>query len=189
MARAIAPQDRWTIADLEDLPEDNGTRYEIIEGELFMSKQPHWHHQNACANLTLGLGNWSKESGLGKVVPAPGVIFDAENAVAPDLVWVSYERLKALLKEDGKLHGAPELAVEVLSFGAANEHRDRERKRKLYSLRGVNKYWIVDWQVKAVTIYRRQAASLRLAATLHRDDDLTSPLLPGFRMRVGEIFD
>jgi hypothetical protein len=42
---------RWTIADIDALP-DNGSRYEIIDGDLHVSKQPHWHHQATCANIT-----------------------------------------------------------------------------------------------------------------------------------------
>ena len=41
---------RWTSADLEVLPDD-GKRYEIIDGELYMSRQPHWHHQRACVKI------------------------------------------------------------------------------------------------------------------------------------------
>ncbi|MBI1746439.1 MAG: Uma2 family endonuclease [Acidobacteria bacterium] len=179
---------RWTIADLEPLPDGNGTRYEIIDGELYMSKQPHWHHQNTCSNLHGRLFIWDQESGVGKVVEAPGIIFGPEDAAAPDLVWVSKARLAAILGDDGKLHGAPELIIEVLSPGAVNEKRDKESKRKLYSVRGVNEYWIVDWISKTVEIYRRESAALHLAATLHADDELTSPLLPNFKLKVSHIF-
>ena len=97
---------RWTVSDVELLP-DNGTRYEVIDGELFMAKQPHWHHQNACNNIATELTLWSRRIRSGRVVQAPGVIFDDENGVAPDVVWVSDEQLEAILGEDGHLHGAP----------------------------------------------------------------------------------
>ena len=50
MSETTANQVRWTTADLELMP-DNGTRYEIIDGELFMSKQPHWHHQETANKI------------------------------------------------------------------------------------------------------------------------------------------
>lgn len=178
---------RWTVADLELLP-DNGTRYEIIEGELFMAKQPHWHHQAACNNIAAELTNWNRVTGSGHVAPAPGVIFDDENGVAPDVVWVSNERLEAILGEDGHLHGAPELVVEVLSPGTENERRDRQAKLKLYSLRGVQEYWIANWQLKTVEVYRRQARALQLVGTWQAGDKLTSPLLPGFSVQVAGLF-
>jgi Uma2 family endonuclease len=70
--------------------------------------------------------------------------------------------------------------VEVLSPGARNERRDRDLKLKLYSRQGVQEYWIADWLLRTIQVYRRQEAELRLVATLRGDDVLTSPLLPGF---------
>src|ERR1051325_629122 len=166
-AEAVA---HWTIADVELLSREEGKRYEIIEGELFVSTQPHWGHQKTCNNVAFELTAWVRSGGNGEVVSAPGVIFDEENAVAPDVVWVSAERLKLVLGEDGKLHDAPDLAVEVLSPGAANTRRDREAKLRLYSIRGVREYWIVDWQTKSVQIYRREQAALKLALTLLAED-------------------
>lgn len=185
MTIALAP--RWKVSDLELMP-DNGTRYEIIDGELFMSKQPHWHHQETCVKIATTLNEWSAQTGLGHVSFAPGLIFSDEDAVAPDVVWISRERFEALMDEAGHLTGAPELVVEVLSPGLLNERRDREAKLKLYALRGVQEYWIADWRLKTVEVYRRQEATLRLVGTFLEDDKLTSPLLPGFHCRVATLF-
>lgn len=61
---------------------------------------------------------------------APGVIFTPEDAVAPDVIWVSRARRAGIGAGDGKLHGAPELMIEVLSPGDTNEQCDREAKRR-----------------------------------------------------------
>ena len=50
----MSPVLRWTSADLAVLPDD-GKRYEIIDGDLYMSRQPHWHHQRACGKLFAAL--------------------------------------------------------------------------------------------------------------------------------------
>ncbi len=178
---------RWTSADLEVLP--NGDRkYEIIDGELFMSRQPHWHHQKACGNIYFLLQKWSETTGLGMANFAPGIIFAEDDDVAPDVVWISNERMKTALADDGKLHSAPELAVEVVSRGFQNERRDREVKLKLYSRRGVSEYWIADWWNKNLEVFRRENAELKLVGTFYSDDILESPLLPGFKCRIAEIF-
>src|SRR6185503_19321394 len=65
---------RWTSADLELMPDD-GKRYEIIDGELYMSKQPHWYHQYFCLNIASRLHAWDDRAGLGVTNFAPGVIF------------------------------------------------------------------------------------------------------------------
>jgi Uma2 family endonuclease len=75
---------RWTSADL-DLLSENEKRYEIIDGELYVSKQPHWHHQKVCVRLAALLETWSMQTAAGEVNFAPGVIFAEDEDVAPDL--------------------------------------------------------------------------------------------------------
>ena len=104
------------------------------------------------------------------------------------MVWVSKERLAAVLRADGHLHGAPDLVAEVLSPGLRNEQRDREAKLKLYSSRGVREYWIINWQQRLVEMYRRQQTALRLVGTLYEGDVLESPLLPGLSSPLEKLF-
>jgi Uma2 family endonuclease len=106
-----------------------------------------------------------------------------------NVVWISTDRLAALLGPDGKLHGAPDLVIEVISPGLTNERRDREAKLKLYSVRGVLEYWIMNWKTRQVEIYRREHTHhLKLDCTLGDQDTLTSPLLPGVSCPVSRLF-
>jgi len=185
----VATALRMTIRDLEGFPVPlDDQRYELIDGELFVSTQPHWHHQSSAANIIYALQAWNRQTGAGLVIDAPGVIFANDTAVAPDVVWVSAARLDAVLGDDGKLHAAPDLVVELLSPGTENERRDRETKLSLYSRQGVREYWIVNWQRRELQIYRRREAQLVLSATLLADDVLQSPLLPDFAVQVSEFF-
>ena len=179
---------RWTIDDLKLLPDDETKRYEVIDGELFVSTSPRFEHQFACTETILEVGNWNRLSGLGVVLVAPGLIFSRNDGVEPDLAWISHARLAAVLRDDGHLWGPPELVVEVLSPGAENERRDREVKLRLYSRFGVDEYWLLDWRIKQVQVYRRLDGDLRLAATLGPQDELTSPVLPGFSVAVARLF-
>jgi Uma2 family endonuclease len=178
---------RWTVADLEFMP-DNGTRYEIIDGELFMTRSPHLSHQRTCGRIYRELDNWSESSGLGEAFITPGIIFTEADNVEPDVIWISKERLAVLVDEAGHLTGAPELVVEVLSAGKENERRDREAKLKIYSLQGVQEYWIADWRLRQVQVYRRENAKLVLMATLLNGDEISSPLLSGFSCHVARFF-
>jgi Uma2 family endonuclease len=187
MAGAKMAMLRWTSKDLESLPDD-GKRYEIVDGELYVSKQPNWYHQHICLRLGGLLDAWSVQTKAGKANAAPGVIFADDEDVAPDIIWISRERLTTALQPDGKLHSAPELVVEVLSPGTTNVARDREAKLKLYSRRGVLEYWIVNWQERYLEVYRREEAMLKLHSTLYEGDILQSPHLPGFSCQVGQIF-
>ncbi|MGH9823068.1 MAG: Uma2 family endonuclease, partial [Blastocatellia bacterium] len=63
---------RWTVAELERIPDD-GNLYEIIDGELLVSKQPHYYHQLVRLNIGDLLGAWNRKEGLGGVNLAPGI--------------------------------------------------------------------------------------------------------------------
>jgi Uma2 family endonuclease len=179
---------RWTIQDVEALPDNEWIRYEIIDGELFVTRAPHHKHQQVTGRIFAALDDWSVDSGLGEASIMPGLIFSDSDNVAPDVVWVSYERLAQIQDEAGHFRGAPELVVEVLSTGRANEDRDRLAKLKLYSTQGVKEYWIIDRIAQRVEVYRRDRALLILVETLLINDAITSPLLPSFTCQVARLF-
>ena len=178
---------QWTSRDLETLP-DNGKLYEVIEGELYVSKQPHLNHQIVCTNIVGLLKEWDAQTHLGVAIFTPGIIFADDDDVVPDVVWISHQCLASAFEPDGKLHSAPELVVEVLSPGDINERRDRETKLKLYSRRGALEYWIVNWQTRQIEIYRREEMALKQASVAFESDTLQSPHLPGFRCRTSKVF-
>ncbi len=185
MAAHIQPL--LTIADLEALPED-GKRYELIDGDLLVSREPHVNHQFAISELLQALMNYLDLNPIGKVIPEPGVIFSDYDAVIPDIAYVSNERFEKIVV-DGKFTAAPDLVIEILSPGTDNERRDRNFKRRLYSVRGVREYWIVDVRAGAVEIYRPQDANLNLVATLSGEDEITTSLLPGFICKAAKVFE
>ncbi len=178
---------RWTSADLNLLPKNN-KRYEIIDGELYVTRAPHNKHQDTCGNFYYELKVWSKATGLGYAVIGAGLIFGENDDVIPDVIWMSKEKYTALIDDTGHFRGAPEIAIQVLSAGTENEKRDRELKLKLYSSHGVLEYWIADWRSQQMQIYRRENGILKLAVTLFVSDVLTSPLLPEFSCPLSQIF-
>jgi Uma2 family endonuclease len=180
---------RWTINDLERLPDNAWLSYEIIDGELFISKSPHLRHQRACGKILRPLDDWSEPNGIGEAFLNPEIIFSDADMVIPDVIWISNDRLAEVLDDSGHLTGAPELVVEVLSPGRENERRDKEAKLMLYSKKGVQEYWIAQWELQQVEVYRRGAEGLELIETLKDDDELSSPLMPGFNCAVTLFFN
>jgi Uma2 family endonuclease len=177
-----------TIAALESIPDD-GNRYELIEGELYVSTSPSFFHQIIVGNLHFAFREFLRKAPVGTAVQGVGVIFDDFNGVIPDLVYFSNERGARILKGE-RFSGAPEIVVEILSPGSSNENRDRVVKRSLYSKRGVDEYWIIDPEARVVEVHRkRREGGLEFMATLQESDDLTSPLLPGFRTQVATLFE
>ncbi|MDZ8067637.1 MAG: Uma2 family endonuclease [Nostoc sp. DedQUE08] len=179
---------RWTTHDVELFAENEGTRYEIVDGELFMTRAPHFKHQQTCGRIFQQLNIWSDSTGLGEAVINPGVLFSESDNVIPDVVWATKETLALTLDEKGHFTGAPDLVVEVLSESKSDERRDKEAKLKLYSSRGVKEYWIADWRSRKLEVYRREQSQLNLVATLFSNDNIISPLLPDFSCTVDQFF-
>lgn len=181
----------WTTQDLEMLPANEWERYEIINGELYVSKAPHSNHQIVSGQIYVLLKTWSRQAVSGKAIFTPGVIFSNDDNVIPDVMWISDTRLAIPLDEGGHFQIAPDLVIEVLSPGNENENRDREVKRELYSRQNVLEYWVIDWQNKQVEVYRPDPAiqALELVATLGEGDSLQSPLLHGFNCQIIDIFE
>lgn len=178
---------RWTSADLLAFPDD-GKRREIIDGELFVSKQPDWRHNAVAGRIFSLLDSWSMQSSVGSATLAPGLVFDDGNDLVPDVAWASARVLLDNLDAAGHLLVAPELVVEVLSPGVSNIQCDREVKLKLYDQRGVAEYWIVDRPRRTVDVFRRDRERLTFVATLGEAEVLTTPSLPGFSAELARVF-
>lgn len=76
---------RWTTYDLEIFEGDRVNRYEIIDGELFVTRAPDWKHQAVCINIGTVLKLWSDESGLGQPELPQGLFFQNQIMSSPIL--------------------------------------------------------------------------------------------------------
>lgn len=184
---SIATDLRLTNADVELMPDD-GNRYELIDGELYVSSAPAIIHQTVLMNIALAFAEYLRGNPIGRILPGVGVVFDEYNGVIPDLVFATHERMRKSTS-GGRFQAAPDIVIEILSPGASNERRDRHIKRSLYASRGVDEYWIVDPENRSIEIHRRnEAGALLFGETLRQGDELTCGLLPGFAARVDTLF-
>ena len=136
----------WTVADVHALPDD-GKRYEVIDGALFVTPAPSLRHQEAVAKLYVILAQYLERQRVGHAFIAPAdIIFSPRRGVQPDVLVTplvggrrpeSSSDVKRLL-----------LAAEVLSPTTARA--DRVDKRKLYRDERVPAYWIIDLDARAV---------------------------------------
>src|ERR1041385_9031256 len=153
-----------TIDDWEAMPHGDGNRYEIIEGELFVSRSPGLTHQVVLANLITLFVLFLEKNQIGAFLPDVGVILDKFSAVIPDLVILLNEQCDTIITND-RLTGPPALVFEVVSPGSANSRRDRVDKLRLYSKHRVQAYWIVDPGDLTVEQYVSHGSSLQLNQT------------------------
>ncbi len=177
MAAKIEPL--LTVADLDACPDDNN-RYELIEGELFVSRAPGIPHQRVLLNLQIGLTEYLRDHPIGILVPGAGAVFSNYDAVIPDLVFVRNERWNEVVAND-RFVAAPDLVIEIVSQGKENRERDVSAKRGLYGKYRVAEYWIVDRENQSVVMFRLQERTLEEVAILRADNDIASIVSSGRR--------
>jgi len=178
---------QWTVDDLQDLPDD-GNRYEVIDGELFVTPAPSLRHQEAIARMHLILHAYLERERVGHAFFAPAdVIFSPKRGVQPDLFVTPlvHGRRPERFEDVGRLL----LAVEVLSPTTARA--DRVAKRKVYREEPVDEYWIVDLDARAIE--RSTPADPRveiLADTLEwRPEGASAPLAVDLMIYFSQVLD
>jgi len=177
-----------TIADWDSMPHGDGNRYEIIEGELFVSRSPGLTHQIVLTNLTSLIWSYLKTNPIGTVAGNSGLVLSNITGVIPDLVFFRKEQRETIVTDD-RLTGAPALVVEIVSPGPANIRRDRITKLQLYAAYSIPEYWIVNPGSKTLEKYVNSDSSLILLETLGEDENLTTMAIPGFSCQMREIFN
>ena len=182
MSMAAAATKEWTYEMLQTLPED-GSRYEIIDGELQVSPAPVWNHQGVIWKLVALVDPYLTRCATLYGVFAPAdVIFDEHNVVQPDLFVVPLVDGKepATLEDAGSML----LVVEVLSPSTARA--DRVTKRALYQRFKVPEYWIIDADSRLIERWRPD--DVRPEVLSEFIDWQPSPGLPVFRLDLIDFF-
>lgn len=179
---------RKTLEDYLALPDD--VRAELIDGELYVSAAPSPWHQRAVVQLVRLLGDELDRLGLGEVLVAPcDVHLPNGDVVQPD-VFVLKAGQEKLLERSG-FHGAPLLAIEVLS--PFHPERDRFVKMWRYAQSGIAEYWLADPELRSVEVFTLQEgpgpeARFAPAGWFTGDAQVTSGVLPGLDLTLEAIF-
>jgi Uma2 family endonuclease len=171
-------------ADYVALPDD-GKRYEILDGELFVTPAPTPQHQIISGNLVWILEGHVRSRGIGKVLAAPLDVIFADSSIAqPDVVYLDNARM-SLISPRG-IEGAPNLLVEVLS--PTTKRTDRHVKLALYARYDVPFYWIVDPAARALEAYRREGTGYVLALTATGPKPCGPPPFPDLGLVVEALW-
>ncbi len=175
----------WDRARWEDLPDD-GNRYEVIEGVLYMSTSPSSFHQWITKRIARVLMAQIDDTGIGETFWAPlGVFMPGCDPVQPDIFVVRTDDLAIV---QTRIEGVPSLLVEILS--PSNSSADTDVKRRAYARAGVPEYWIVRPARRDVLVYSQPDGGLEDYAQSVRVDpgtELVSATLP-VRAPVDDFF-
>jgi Uma2 family endonuclease len=166
-------QKKWTLEELHSLPDD-GNKYELIHGELFVTPAPKLYHEFTLARLTRLLDPYVAANGLGYVLHPRSVInVDDDSEVEPDL---TVRQLPASQDAAWTEAPLPILVVEVASD--STRRRDRVHKRAIYAEAGIPEYWIVDGDDRTVRVIRLGLDDLITRDTLTwRPSGVEAPLV------------
>lgn len=177
-------QGHWTYYHYAALPDD-GRRYEIVNGVLYMTPAPNPAHQQAAGEIFFYLRNYVKQQGLGRVFTAPIDVEIAPGDVfQPDVLLLlqrHVDRIKA-----SRIVGAPDLVVEVASPGTATF--DRHEKNIAYSQAGIPEYWIVDPATHTVEVLILESGKYYSQGVFRGKAILPSKIVPDFNVQVEQFF-
>ena len=181
-------QGEWTYEDYLRLPDD-GRRYEVIRGFLYVSPAPSFDHQYAVTQVNRLLGNFVEENRLGVVLVAPFDIRLPEgigNPVQPDVLFIRRERQPRA--GDPNFEGVPDLMVEVLSPG--NWRFDRNTKLPAYRDAGAPEVWLVDPLARTVEVFvlAENRSEYILRERRGQGEMVGSAVLPGLRLDIDRLF-
>jgi len=147
--KSIIHSPRTAVEVFKLLPE--GVYCQVIDNVIYMSPSPTFDHQDIVLKIAAQIYAFNRIKKLGKCVASPiDVFMDDNNAFQPDIIFLSNNNL-SLVGQDGKVHGAPDIVVEVLFPGNAND--DKVKKKKVYEACGVKEYFIVQPSSKEVISY------------------------------------
>lgn len=173
-----------TYAQYCALPDD-GRRYELLEGELYMTPAPSTQHQRIVMRLSAILFTYVQQRQLGDILPSPiDVLLSPLTVVQPDLVFVAQNRRDMITER--AIEGAPDLVIEILSPTTA-EH-DRTRKAQIYARYGVAHYWIIAPQERQLEVYELATDVYHLVSTHTGDAHFQPSLFPGLTIPLGDFW-
>ena len=177
-------QGRWTYAKYAAIPDD-GNRYEIVDGVLYMTPAPNLGHQGSVIRFSSFLFSHVELSGLGRVFPAPcDVELAPRIVVEPDVIVVL--NANAGIMTPSRIIGAPDLVIEVASPGTAGF--DRRTKQDAYASAGVPEYWIADPSARTVEVLQLAGSAYESLGIFEGDSTLLSHVLPELPVRVSQLF-
>ncbi|MGI9252555.1 MAG: Uma2 family endonuclease [Thermomicrobiales bacterium] len=176
----------YTKRDLDALRVRQDLRYELIDGEVFVTPAPGTSHQLAIGRLHVVLYGSIAEGGRGVVLLAPcDVVLDDETVVQPDLLAVLNDRA-GIIGEAG-ITGAPSLVVEIIS--PTSRRTDMVVKRGRYARAGIPEYWLVDPEALVLVRHHEPGDDdYRQATVFGRAETMESATIAGLSVDLSTIF-
>jgi Uma2 family endonuclease len=184
-AMATTGIQRMTLEEFRALPE-GPPYYEYEEGELILVASYTAEHQDIVGVLSHVLRQFVRHHQLGRVVMEVDVYLPDGRGYIPDFAFLTTEHLDLLSPIDHKIHGAPDLVVEVTSSTPA---RDRVHKFRVYFGNGVPWYWIIDSNTLAIEEYHATPQGYLRLASVAAGEEFRPQLFPGLVLNLAALLN
>jgi len=183
METLVEPKEKvWTADEYLKTPE--GVIFTIIDGKQYIMPSPFVLHQIICRNLFLILNSFIEQRKLGELLYAPcDVIFDRKNVVQPDIIFVSKQN-EGIFR-NGRIFGAPDLLIEIISPNSIN--MDRVIKMKKYLQFKVPEYWIIDPAKRTVEIFCLENNEYNRHSFAVDKGKVDSKQIKGFKVKIEDF--
>ncbi|NJN96943.1 MAG: Uma2 family endonuclease [Anaerolineales bacterium] len=175
----------WAYEDYLNLPDD-GRRYEIIEGVLYVTNAPDIDHQFTVMEIAFHLKSFVTVHRLGYVLTAPFEVHLSERTrpVQPDVLFIKAEKWPG---SGAKFfEGIPDLIVEVLSPITART--DHSIKFSAYEQSGVPEYWIANPKTRSVEVFTLSGGEYALVNEFIGEEIIESVVLAGLSITTSTLF-
>lgn len=175
-----------TAEEFALLPEPtDGTRLELIRGEVIQVSRPNWEHGEIQLNVGMLIKAYLRTNPIGRVATDSGVITDRgpDTVRGPDVSFISKDRLPLGERMNRFADQTPDLCVEVVS--PSNTRRAMEEKIKEYFFTGAKVVWVIDPEERSVTVFTEPLEGKVLKGDKFLDG---GAVLPGFSCKVSDLF-
>jgi Uma2 family endonuclease len=170
-----------TPAQFDALPEEDGRRVELVEGELIEMPNTTARHNLVQMEILVAVHRCLLKDHRGAVIPRTEFAFGA-NRLQPDLAVLLQAKWTLVDKDRVPVLIIPDIAVEIVSQPSESAH-NLDRKLRIYRAHGVTEVWIV--YPDGEHMYVHAANGVR---ELLNTDVLESQVLPGWSVPVAELF-
>jgi len=177
-------QRKVTYTDLESWPDD-GRRYELYDGEVYVCPAPTNRHQVAMGELYAHLRLYAQRTGGLALISPVDIVFTEHTVLQPDICFFQTSR-RHFVDPDKPNRTAPDVVVEVLS--PSTRRNDLGRKKATFARFGVAEYWLLDPYKRRLDRYTHRRGVYERTLSAGGDERFESAVLAGFTCAVRSLF-
>ena len=179
-------EQKYTYKDYLNLPEEPGSRFEVLDGTLVREPSPTVEHQRISRRLQRILEDyfWEVDHGGEGFVAPLDVTLGNTNVVQPDLFYVANNEREII--KDTRIDGPPTLVVEIIS--PSGDRKERVQKRRIYQQAGVEHFWLVNPEDRTLECFALREGFYAVMTQGMDNNVVEHPDFPGLSLELSKLW-